>query len=296
MKYPSLEEFARTRGIRTNPGDRHEEMIGAYEIIVYSDGTQWHYVVVHTETGWSTSGSESTRGKALGKAREAVHVRLNASPNPPPGLTAKGKRMYESIKEAGSAVAPAAVVYARAKEGTPGLVTKGWAREHGYPVSNPKPLDLSRGVKKYLEFHDLDVKDIGSFSAKLSIPPEGRLLGIGKWVTYRSDKWERPKKHDYIHDFGIGVRCITFRGSTGSSVRVPVSYQRVETLVLLGTCLGFAFLNKDEEEIEAKTRGRKPELYCTPSGRALFVVQDKKQILAGMWGGKLGVESRGIVG
>ena len=218
-------------------GGRHEETIGSYEIIVYSDGVQWHYVVVNEETGWSTSGSHPTRGKALAAAREAAHLRIN-----------------------------------------------------------PKSLDLSRGVKKYLDFHDLDVKDIGSFSSKVSIPPEGRLLGIGKWVTYRSDKWERPKKYDYIHDFGTGIRCVTFRGSDGSVVRVPVSYQRVETLVLLGTCLGFAFLTEDGEEMEAKPQGRKPELYCTPSGRALFVVQDKKQILAGMWGGKLGVESRGIVG
>jgi len=57
--------------------------------------------------------------------------------NPTAGMTAKGKRMERHIAESGSARAPSAVVYARAKEkeGT-GLVKKKWAKEHGYPRPN----------------------------------------------------------------------------------------------------------------------------------------------------------------
>jgi hypothetical protein len=55
-----------------------------------------------------------------------------------PGMTAKGQRMEEDIAAQGSAYAPSAVVYAAAKRqpGT-GLVTKKWAKSHGYPKPNP---------------------------------------------------------------------------------------------------------------------------------------------------------------
>jgi hypothetical protein len=67
--------------------------------------------------------------------------------NPPPGLTAKGKRMYRHVKGSGSAAAPSAVVYAAAERGGKGLVTKKWAKAHGYPKPNksdisPDPLPL----------------------------------------------------------------------------------------------------------------------------------------------------------
>lgn len=54
--------------------------------------------------------------------------------NPTTGMTAKGRRMEREIAKRGSAYAPSAVVYGKAKSkpGT-GLVTKKWASEHGYP-------------------------------------------------------------------------------------------------------------------------------------------------------------------
>ena len=60
--------------------------------------------------------------------------------NPQTGMTAKGKRMYESVKASGSAYAPSAVVYGAAKRGAKGLVTSQWAKEHGYPKPNPSKL------------------------------------------------------------------------------------------------------------------------------------------------------------
>jgi hypothetical protein len=57
--------------------------------------------------------------------------------NPAKALTAKGERMYQDVKASGSAESPSAVVFAAAKRGVPGLVKKKWAKEHGYPESNP---------------------------------------------------------------------------------------------------------------------------------------------------------------
>lgn len=214
-----------------------KEMVGTVEVTVYSDGDEYHWVVVDHETGWTNAGSEDTEAKALRKARRA----------------ARGKKRF-----------------------------------------NPDPPDLDRGVRKFLEFNGMDLRSIGPFSTALSIPDGGYLLGPGKWITYRSDKWN-DGRHDYIHEFGKSVKIVDFDGGEGSLVAVPSRFARAQTLVKLGTCLGFSFA-QGREVIEAKTRGRKPELYCTPCGRALFVVQDKQKFLTGMWGGKLAVESRGIVG
>ena len=49
--------------------------------------------------------------------------------------------MYEKVKKSGSAAAPSAVVYGAARRGVPGLVTKSFAREHGYK-ENPMSLKL----------------------------------------------------------------------------------------------------------------------------------------------------------
>ena len=69
--------------------------------------------------------------------------------NPQTGMTSKGRRMYEHVKKSGSSYAPSAVVYGAAKKhrGT-GLVTKSWAKKHGYPIPN---LDIEDMRKKNAE-------------------------------------------------------------------------------------------------------------------------------------------------
>jgi hypothetical protein len=76
---------------------------------------------------------------------------------------------------------------------------------------------------------------------------------------------------------------------------VPAFIRDADSLVLLGDCLGFTYENEYGEAIEASATNPLPELYTIPSGRALVVVQSKRTVLALLWGGKLGVEARGIV-
>lgn len=151
---------------------------------------------------------------------------------------------------------------------------------------------LSNAVKKYLEFQDLDPKEIGEFSRSLQIPYSLHLAGEAKHVLYRSKKW--GEKADYIHEHEGGVKVYLPSGN-GKTVRVPLSIRNAKALVKLGDCLGFAF-DDGEGEVEAIPGRPLPELYTIPSGRALFVIEGKKKLVAMIWGGKLGVEARGIVG
>ena len=155
------------------------------------------------------------------------------------------------------------------------------------------PSGMSRGLQKFMEFHKLEPKQCGEFSQSLVIPPQLYLAGPGKWITYRAAKWEN-KNHDYIHEFEKGVKvCVTAR--KGPPTVVPRTIRGSTTLVKLGKCLGFCFVDRDGNDVEAKV-SRPPELYTTTSGRALLVVEDKRKLLAVIWGGKLAVEARGIVG
>jgi hypothetical protein len=211
-------------------------------------------------------------------------------PNPLDGMTAKGRRMYEEVKAAGTATAPSAVVYAAAKRGVPGLVKKRRAKSE----PNPDPRDLNKGIDKYAEFHDYEPIEIGQFHKSFKIPAQVNLLGEAVHVLYKSDKWG-DKGIDYIHEHEGRVKVGTPDGD-GRSISVPTRLRKPKTLVKLGECLGFCFKNGDGEEIEAKGTRPYPELYTTPDGRGLFVVQNKRQCLAVIWGGDLGVEAAGIVG
>lgn len=154
----------------------------------------------------------------------------------------------------------------------------------------------------YHDFHQLEPRRIGAFGARFDIPSEAILVGDAKNVLYRSDKLDpatlkKPKRPvDYIHEHDAGVKVYrTDRESDGPVRSVPQFITGVGELVLLGQCLGFAYIDPDGEEIEAEVRTPYPELYTIPSGRALLVVQDKRRVLALIWGGRLGVEPRGIV-
>ena len=82
----------------------------------------------------------------------------------------------------------------------------------------------------------------------------------------------------------------------GREIAVPSWLHGSEQLVLLGECMGYAYVDGDGAGVEAKSTAPLPELYTTPDGHALVVVQDKREVLALVWGGGLGVEWRGIVG
>ena len=120
------------------------EMIGSVEVLVYTDGVEYYWVVIDRNTGWTDAGSEASEKAALHRARRVARGPKRFNPADPP--------------------------------------------------------DLDQGVQKFLEFNQMELRSIGPFSASLEIPDGGFLLGGGKWITYRSDKWQ-DGTHDYIHKF-----------------------------------------------------------------------------------------------
>ena len=160
---------------------------------------------------------------------------------------------------------------------------------------------MSRAVAKYREFHQLSPRRIGEFRDDFIIPRTAVLAGPAHHVMYRSDKLnpstgEDEGVLDYIHDHDSGVHVYrTDADCVGEVCAVPPWLQRAQSLVLLGQCLGFEYLSPDGI-VTAVVEPPLPELYTITSGRALLVIQNKRSIKAIMWGGKLGVEARGIVG
>jgi hypothetical protein len=153
----------------------------------------------------------------------------------------------------------------------------------------------------YEGFHRFAPKKIGEFHPAFKIPSRANRQGPSVDVLYRSDKVDpetlkKPRRaQDYIHEHDSkGVHTYLPRGP-GQLVEVPDWICDARILSRLGHCLGFKF-KRDGELITAEARAPLPELYTTPNGRALLVVQSKRDVLALVWGGKLDVEPRGIVG
>lgn len=155
-------------------------------------------------------------------------------------------------------------------------------------------------VDKYREFHRYDPKRVGPM-AGLEIPARMRCAGVAKWVTYRSMKTDpetlkRPRKPiDYIHEHDAGVMVYLPDGDLDTDTPA-VALEPDASLVLLGKCLGFKVVDHGGAELEAEGTDPLPELYCTADGKVLLVVQGKRELLAAMWGGALGVFARGIDG
>lgn len=159
---------------------------------------------------------------------------------------------------------------------------------------------MTRAEDKFAEFHQFGPRGSGPFAPYLSIPRRARRVGNAKYVLYRSDKLNPSTGEDegfidYIHEHDPGVHTYRADDSVGPMVRVPEFLLECSRLVFLGECLGFGYADA-KGLVEAEPDGRTAELYTLPSGKALLVIEDKSRICAMMWGGKLGVESRGIVG
>lgn len=159
-------------------------------------------------------------------------------------------------------------------------------------------------TRMYVGFHQHDPRKVGDFHRELVIPDTAMCVGDAVNVLYRSDKLNPTTGQDegwidYIHDHKNGVkvyRCDRAAESLELAVErtVPSWLRNVRELTWLGDCLGFAYHDGDREH-EARGTKPLPELYTTPSGKALLVIQGKRRLLALVWGGKLGVEPRGIV-
>lgn len=166
--------------------------------------------------------------------------------------------------------------------------------------ANPSTVEPPKeALKLYERFHRYAPRDVGSFASSLTIPTHMRKAGPARWVTYRSAKIDpatlkKPRKPvDYIHEHDPDV--FTYLPD-GNGYAVPAEFRDVKALVCLGICLGFSF-NEDGEEIEAEGRAPFPELYASPQGgKCLYVIENRANLVAMIWGGKLRVEGRGIVG
>ena len=127
----------------------------------------------------------------------------------------------------------------------------------------------------------------------LKIPKTLKCAGEALWVGYASTKWT-GKRVNYIHDHEGGVNC--YRPDSGEyKEEVPYAATKAKTVVRLGECLGFGY-DDNGKEVIGKVKKPYPELYCTPDGSVLLVIENKSKIIAMMWGGNLNVTSRGIVG
>lgn len=158
--------------------------------------------------------------------------------------------------------------------------------------------DREAAVKMYKTFWRMEPKKLGEFHASFKIPSKVKEMGAGHSIMYRSLKTdpetlEKPKKPvDYIHHFDAGV--FMYGPSSSGDVSVPSWITDVTSLTLLGSCLGWE-IKVGNKIREAEGIAPLPELYTIPNGRALLVIQDKREVLAVFWGGDLGVEGRGIV-
>lgn len=160
---------------------------------------------------------------------------------------------------------------------------------------------MSRKAEKlYEEFHKYGPREIGQFPTSFSIPEEAVFVGPALYVLYRSAKcdpltYAKPSKPiNYIHEHKQGVKVYIIGSDEGVERRVPKYIHSVDTLTLLGKCLGFGYTDLDDCEVEATCTSS--ELYSIPSGKALLVIEKKKKVTAMIWGGALNVEPRGIVG
>lgn len=162
----------------------------------------------------------------------------------------------------------------------------------------------AEAIGKYEEFHRDEPKRIGRFPDSFQIPAHAYRAGRARWVTYRSTKVDpatlrKPRGTvDYIHEHDSRVYTYLTRspGAYADRVDVPAHVRKSPALVRLGLCLGFCFEPPDDMPVEANGKAPFPDLYTTPCGKYLLVVQSRKTVLAMMWGGALGVFARGIDG
>lgn len=192
-------------------------------------------------------------------------------------------------------------IEARYGPGAPSRLPIRTGRRAFGPRKNPET-DTKEAERLYRIFHQFEPRKVGAFASGFSIPRRATHVGEAKTMYYTSDKLNPTTGEDegaqrYYHPHeGDVYMLVTDKGAQGHVVEVPRWIHGVGSLVLLGQCDGFEYEDFDGDLQEAQATGRKPEWYCIPSGKALLVVQDKKKVLAIVYGGSLDVEWRGVVG
>lgn len=153
--------------------------------------------------------------------------------------------------------------------------------------------DVERAAKLYTDFHAYDPRDVREL--KVNAPSSARAGGPCVWVTYRSDKWN-DGTHDYIHEIESRVKAADLASSDGKTIAIPQRIFQKQVYTQLGNAaLGMAY-RKDGAVAEVKFPRGTIWLWSA-KGKALIAVhRPKGKVLGVVWGGRLGVEPRGIVG
>jgi hypothetical protein len=158
------------------------------------------------------------------------------------------------------------------------------------------PMDANPSVRKFMEFNDCEPHQVGTFAPRFKIPARAYLIGRAKTTDYSSKKWARKANYTHDHESSVGVYTVAKPKVPHEVVSTPDQVRRVGTLWRLGWCIGLAYLALDGEAAEAVVRQPYPELYSTPSGHCLLVVENKARLIALIWGGKLRITEHGIEG
>jgi len=172
-------------------------------------------------------------------------------------------------------------------------------RLRGNPEGAEIPAFVRPAVAGYENFQAFTPREIGVLRG-LVIPTQVCQVGSAVTTYYRSDKWEN-KKHDYFHNHDPGVKVGVTDGD-GPMVAVPAEIAGKRdgiAIYKLGTCLGLEYETPDGERVEIKGRSPEIELYASASRKVLLVIDtagSTAHVLAILWGGKMRVEDRGIVG
>jgi hypothetical protein len=163
---------------------------------------------------------------------------------------------------------------------------------------------LARAKSLYETFHQFEPQKVGSMPS-LRIPNRLHHVGEAKVMYYTSDKLNPETGEDegwihYFHEHEGDVKmCVTDvhpEADGAPAVPVPEFVRHTQALVRIGDCEGFQYEDFDGKTVEAEGTGRLPEWYATPDGKALLVIQDKRRVIAVLWGGGLDVKAEGVVG
>jgi hypothetical protein len=150
--------------------------------------------------------------------------------------------------------------------------------------------DANSGLKKFKEFHQMEPKKVGPLS-NFKMPTSLVCAGTMTWIYYSSTKWGKGR-YDYKHEHESGVKLYVNDNIEGSQHATPQWICKLDTIWKLGACIGYEFIDKDNTKVSATCRGC--TLWAAPNGKALLIL-DGNKVHAIIYGGKLGVEARGIV-
>jgi hypothetical protein len=162
----------------------------------------------------------------------------------------------------------------------------------------PSSSQIRRAVKLFEGFHEYEMKDTGRFDPKLTIPRFVFSPGACAEVRYRSNKWGDGSIL-YYHpiDSFPKVTVGLLRQHEGKPRRLPAAVSSMDqALIRIGSCVKDSVIFEDGEGDASVSFPAKSEWFFSPSSRALFVISQRRHLHCVIWGGKLNVENRGIVG